>query len=96
MDLDEAKLEEYREAARFLRETYRVSRVAVFGSAARGRFIDERSDLDLAVWGLDERLCFRAQGQILALDPDLTIDLVRYEDARPALCCEIDREWIDV
>ncbi len=126
MDLDEAKLAEYRagarrrreareaasaerraraldlarEAARFLRETYQVSRVAVFGSAAQGHYFDEHSDLDLAVWDLDERLYFRAQGQILALhsavEPDIEIDLVRYEDARPALREAIDREGIDV
>jgi uncharacterized protein len=126
VDLDEARLEEYRagarrrreareaaqaerraraldlarEAARFLRETYHVSRVVVFGSAARGTFFDERSDLDLAVWDLDERRHFRAHGQVLALDPhlepDLEIDLVRYEDASPALREAIDREGIDV
>ncbi len=75
MDLDEAKIEGYRdgarrrqeareaanaerraraldlarEAARFLRESCHVSRVAVFGSAAHCRFFDEHSDLDLAV-----------------------------------------------
>ena len=89
-----------REAARFLRETYHVTRVVVFGSAARGRFFDERSDLDLAVWDLDERLYFRAQGQILAfhsdVEPEIEIDLVRYEDASPALRAAVDREGVEV
>lgn len=92
-----------RRTARFLRETYDVSRVVVFGSAARGRFFDEHSDLDRAVWGLDDRLYFRAQGQVLAFHSDVEpedvepeIDLVRYEDARSALREAIDREGVDV
>jgi predicted nucleotidyltransferase len=122
MNLDEAKLAEYRagarrrhaaraaalaarraralalarEAARLLRDDFHVERVSVFGSAARGRYFDERSDLDLAVWGLEPHLHFRAQGRVLGLDRDFAIDLVRVEDAGPALREAIDRDGIDV
>jgi uncharacterized protein len=89
-------LEVAREAARLLREDFHVSRVVAFGSAARGRFFDERSDLDLAVWGLDERDHYRAQGRLLGLDPDLPIDLVRIEDASPALLAAIVNEGVDI
>ncbi len=101
MDLDPGKLEVYLEGVRrrrAAREAAQAERRARALALARedARFFDEHSDLDLAVWDLDERLYFRAQGQVLALDPDISIDLVRYEDASPALREEIDRHGIDI
>lgn len=43
-------------AAAFLKATHSVDRVVVFGSLARGGRIHRRTDIDLAVWGLDSRI----------------------------------------
>lgn len=43
-----------RQAAAVLREDFRAERVVLFGSLARGGIFDTHSDVDLAVWGLDD------------------------------------------
>ena len=65
-----------------------VQRIWLFGSAARGRPLDFRSDLDFAVEGLlASELC----GSWTELYQSLSfpVDLVRWEEASPALRDEI-------
>ena len=61
-----------------------VTRIWLFGSAAQGRPLDFRSDLDFAVEGLTEVQELRAW---VALDDTLRlpVDLVRWERADPLL-----------
>lgn len=82
--------------ATMLKETYGVTRVAVFGSLVHGNLFHQRSDIDLAVWGLSERDYFRAVGRALALSPGIEVDLVEVERASPALGAVIEREAVDV
>ena len=65
-----------------------VRRVWLFGSAARGRRLDWRSDFDFAVEGLEADLQGRAWSE---LDQAVSrpVDLVRWEDAGPTLRAEI-------
>ena len=81
-----------RRAAALLKEQCGVKRVALFGSLTRPALFYERSDVDLAVWGLDERLYLKVVGQLLALDPEIRVDLVEAEFARPTLQATIERE----
>ncbi|MBI1930796.1 nucleotidyltransferase domain-containing protein [Candidatus Poribacteria bacterium] len=85
-----------RQAATFLREHFGVSQVVVFGSLARNDRLHLRSDVDLAVWGLDEKLYYRAVGRLLALDASIEVDLVMAEDAPATLRTTIEREGIAV
>lgn len=62
-------------------------RVWLFGSFAWGR-PDEDSDLDLAAEGLAADELLRAQGELLAAAP-CAVDLVRIEEAPPALATRI-------
>ncbi len=82
-----------RQGAALLKEEFGAKRVAVFGSLTRGpgRFYI-RSDIDLAVWGMDERLYLRALGRLLDLDPEIEVDLVEFEFARSAIQAAIERE----
>ncbi len=86
-----------RRGAALLKEEFGAKRVRLFGSLARGpgRFY-RYSDIDLAVWGLDERLYLRALGRLLDLDPEIEVDLVEGEFARPALQASIEREGIEI
>lgn len=52
--------------------------------------IHDRSDVDLAVWGLNPQAYFRAVGQLLALHPDISVDLIEVETAPPRLLQEIE------
>jgi predicted nucleotidyltransferase len=69
-------------------------RAAVFGSVLKPRLFHERSDVDLAVWGLDERLYLRALSALLDLEPDIAVDLVEVEQARPELQRVIERDGV--
>jgi uncharacterized protein len=67
-----------------------VFRIWLFGSLAKGRTPDFRSDLDLAVEGLPAEQYLRAWGRLdetLQLPPDL----VRWEEANETLRAEINR-----
>lgn len=67
-----------------------VRRVWVFGSVAKGRRLDYRSDLDLAVEGLAAADHLKALGMLLD-ELKLPVDLVCWEQAHACLRAEIER-----
>jgi predicted nucleotidyltransferase len=81
-------------AAALLKEEFGATQVALFGSLVHEKRFHAHSDLDLAIWGLDERHYFRAVARLLALDPEMTVDLVEFEHARPALQAVILNEGV--
>jgi len=82
-----------KEAALLLEKTFGVKQVWAFGSLVRGR-MDEASDIDLAVAGLEERWLYRAIGLLHAIDPAFSIDLVCLEEAPPQLRRRIETEGV--
>lgn len=81
-----------RTAARLLKDEFSAGQVAVFGSLLRPELFHSGSDIDLAVWGLDQRLYFRALARLLDIDPSFSIDLVEFELASPRLQKHIEEE----
>ena len=81
-----------RQAADLLRQEYGVDRVTLFGSLVRSELFHARSDIDLAVWGLDEKQYYRAVARLLALDPAFEIDLVMGEEIPASLLAGIEKE----
>ena len=79
-------------ASQLLKQQFGAQRVVLFGSILTPAFFHERSDIDLAVWGLDERLFLRALGRLLDLDPNFEFDLVEFEVAPPRLQASIQKE----
>ncbi len=75
-----------------LKERFGASRVVVFGSLVRKELFHRRSDVDLAVWDLDENIYYRAVGQLLYLDSEISMDLVRIEEASDSLRSRIEKE----
>lgn len=67
-----------------------VRRIWLFGSAAKGRRLDWRSDLDLAVEGLAAADLAKAWSELDAR-LELPLDLVRWEEASATLKAEIRR-----
>lgn len=61
-------------------KNYRVHRIVLFGSLARGE-ASERSDVDLLVYGLPEMELLRATSEVERLLEEATVDLVPAEIA---------------
>jgi len=85
----ERALEAAGSAALLLRERFGATRVLLFGSLARGRF-HAASDIDLAVWGVNPELFFRAWNAVAAIAPEIEFDLVPGDDARHPVREEIE------
>ena len=85
-----------RQAAEILRTEFSAEKIVVFGSMLSIDRIHERSDLDLAVWGLNPRQYYRAVGRLLSLAPSIPVDLVEVEIAPSHLLTSIINEGIPV
>jgi predicted nucleotidyltransferase len=85
-----------RQAAELLRNRFGASKVVLFGSLARDDLFHERSDIDLAAWGIDERAYLKAVGQLLSIDPAIPVDLLRAEEAEQKLLNVVEREGIAI
>jgi len=78
-------------ATEFLARRPGVQRVWLFGSAAKGRNLDWRSDLDFAVEGLAADALERTWSH-LHQQLELPVDLVRWETASDTLKHEV-HQW---
>jgi predicted nucleotidyltransferase len=78
-----------RRAAALLKAEFGTTEVWLFGSLVRQGLVDERSDVDLAVGGLNERAYLSAVSRLLDLDPRVAVDLVRIEEAPASLLAEL-------
>ena len=70
-------------AAQVLRSEFGAMRVVLFGSVLSdqsGCWFHQDSDIDLAVWGICDRLYFKAVGRLQGLSK-FAIDLVEPDDA---------------
>jgi len=85
-----------RQAADLLRTEFQVTKVVAFGSLTQPELFHQRSDVDLAVWDLDERLYFRAVGRLQGLDPRIGVDLVMFDDGKPSLRAAIQRDGVEL
>lgn len=85
-----------RQAAEALRSRYRVKHVVVFGSLVKEELFHNRSDIDLAVWGMAEKEYYRAVAHLLTLDREIGIDLIMVEAAPAPLRKRIEDEGVPV
>lgn len=81
-------------AAQLLRQRFGAERVIVFGSVAQPELFHERSDIDLAVWGVDEADYLRAVAALIQLSPEFEMDLIRWESAPASLRQRIVAEGV--
>ena len=70
-----------------------AEKVWVFGSVAKGRRLDFRSDIDFAVKGLAPEKFLRLGAELEEL-LDFAVDLVEIETVRPALRAQIEGHGI--
>ncbi|MGF1601653.1 MAG: nucleotidyltransferase family protein [Thermosynechococcaceae cyanobacterium] len=79
------------QAAQLLKSEFGVSRVVLFGSCLVRSRIHSRSDIDLAVWDMNEQLYFKAVARLQDLDPSFDLDLVEFHNAYPYIQAAIEQ-----
>lgn len=77
---------------KLLKGEFGATQVAVFGSLVQPHLFHGRSDIDLAVWGINGRDYYRAVSRLLSLEPEISVDLVEVEHASPRLQEKIKHE----
>lgn len=85
-----------KKAAAILRDQYHAKRVVAFGSLLHKTAFNEWSDIDIAAWGIPEKLTFRAIGAVMDLDSDIEINLVDVNTCPPSLRKVIEKEGRDL
>ena len=85
-----------REAAELLRREYGATRVVVFGSLLRPSMFDERSDVDIAAWGIAPQDTLRAMSAVAYLDREIEVNLVDVSTCQPGILHVIEQEGVDV
>ena len=84
-----------RTCARRLIQDFGASKVYLFGSLLEEDLVHDRSDVDLAVEGLEGKLYFKALREVWALLPaGVELDLVLLERAWPGLAERVRREGV--
>ncbi|MEM1252454.1 MAG: nucleotidyltransferase domain-containing protein [Cyanobacteria bacterium P01_H01_bin.21] len=63
-----------------LKQEFSVTKVVLFGSLLKPEYMTCHSDIDLAVWGLEPRLIFKA-GAAIDKFSDFEVDLIEFEKA---------------
>lgn len=82
-------------AAQHLKAVYHVQRVVLFGSFVHGR-IHAQSDIDVAVWGLDPGLYWRAWGSLDRLSDEYCFDLAEIDQVDEVIRAAIEREGVEL
>jgi len=84
-----------RTCARRLVQDFGASKVYLFGSLVEEELVHDRSDIDLAVEGLEGRLYFKALRELWRLLPEGgELDLVLLEQAWPDLAGRVTTEGV--
>jgi len=84
-----------RACARRLVQDFGAREVYLFGSLLDEELAHERSDIDLAVKGLEGKLYFKALSKVWELLPaGVELDLVPLEQARPGLAERVKAEGV--
>lgn len=84
-----------RKAAERLKERFQVKQVWLFGSMLTLHRIHPRSDIDLAVKGLDPKQYLNAVIELLDLS-EFSVDLVQIEYAQPSLQKAIEQQGVEL
>ncbi len=92
----ERGLEVARLGATLLKKKYGAKRVVLFGSLLDLKKMHEDSDVDIAVWGIEERQYLRALAELLDLDPNFSVDLIEAEYAQPRILETVNTVGIEL
>ena len=82
--------------AAMLYKDFGAEQVAVFGSLAQQNWFSERSDIDIAVWGLSSDQYLRAVSETIGFSEEFKIDLVKYENCKGLFLERIEKQAIPI
>ncbi|GIV16267.1 MAG: nucleotidyltransferase [Armatimonadota bacterium] len=85
-----------RQAAEVLRRDFGATRVVVFGSLLRPSMFGERSDVDIAAWGIQPQDTLRAMSAVAYLDEQIEVSLVDVSTCKPGILRVIESEGVDI
>ena len=85
-----------RRAAALLHREFSARRVVVFGSLAHRAWFTDRSDIDLAAWGIPLDRYYSAVATVTGLSPLFKVDLVDPATCRPSVRQAIETEGIEL
>lgn len=85
-----------RAAAKLLKEEFGADRVVIFGSMLYQKCIHIHSDVDLVVWGMPDRLYYRAVSRILDINPEIPVDLLQGEYLPKYLLTAIQQQGVEL
>jgi predicted nucleotidyltransferase len=85
-----------REAARFLRETYRPARIRLFGSLLTPELFHAQSDIDLAVEGIPWPAYLRAWNDVERRFTEFKIDLIDLSVVSDRLWQCVEEQGVDL
>jgi uncharacterized protein len=83
------------QAAQLLKSEFGANRVVLFGSLVQVERMHLLSDIDLAVWHLDEKRYLQAVAQLLDLS-DFSVDLIEAEHAPLKLLNSIEATGVEL
>ncbi len=83
-----------RRAAALLKEGFGAEKVLVCGSLLYPERFTERSDVDIAAYGIKPSDTFKAVGATLGLGGDIEVNLVDVGACRAAVLASIEREGV--
>lgn len=84
------------QSAQMLKERFGAKRVILFGSLAQANFFHLRSDIDLAIEGVQSRDFWRAWCSLDALAGEFEIDLIDIGTASEWLRLEIAQKGVEL
>ena len=92
----EKLLQQVRAAADLLKVRFGARRVLLFGSLAHEAWFSERTDVDLAVEGLEEGAYWKAWRQVEEMVANRTVDFIELESVREPLLRAIEQYGIEL
>jgi predicted nucleotidyltransferase len=92
----ERALVQARRAAALLKERFGARQVVLYGSLARQDFFHQRSDIDLAVRGIETKDFWRAWAALDTLELEFEINLVDAESVSPVLRALLEEEGVEL
>ncbi len=88
--------ESCRVGAARLKAEFGATRVVAFGSLTGSSTFHDRSDLDIAAWGVPLRDYLDALGMLMDVASTFEVDFVRVEEASPSLRARLEAEGVDL
>lgn len=85
-----------RSAAELLRSEFGADKVILFGSLAHQHWFTDRSDVDLAAWGIPPDRFFQAVAAVTGLSLDFQVGLVDPDSCNPALRAALEQEGVEL